>query len=394
MNDEETFIEIECSQSIKTGESVCGDDFKSIRLDEENRHIAVLSDGLGSGIKACLLSSMTTTMAVEFVKKNMEILPSAEIIMDTLPVCEYRKISYATFSIFDILSGGRIRAIEMDNPHFIHLRNNKDIQWKPQILISDKWPDRKLAVTEFKAISGDRIICFSDGVSQAGLGSANNKFGWRREGALEFIQSVIEKEPQISARELARKVTVEARTKNPDYKYLDDTSCMVIYFRKPRKLQLLTGPPFNEENDKIFANRVLSYDGKTVLCGGTTANIISRELNRKITTNLKLIRISGNLPPPSQMPGVDLITEGILTLTEVCKALKDGKLYDLPLAASELVNLFVNSDVIDLIVGTKVNEAHQDPNLPVDLEIRRNIVKKIKYILENKYRKIVTIKYY
>ena len=159
-------------------------------------------------------------------------------------------------------------------------------------------------------------------------------------------------------------------------------------------MQLLTGPPFNEENDKIFAKRVLSYEGKTVLCGGTTANIVSRELQRKITTNLKLIRISGNLPPPSQMDGVDLITEGILTLTEVCRALEAGKLYDLPLAASELSNMLINSDVIDLIVGTKVNEAHQDPNLPVDLEIRRNIVKRIKNILETKYRKLVTIKYY
>lgn len=394
MNGEETFIEIECSQSIKTGESVCGDAFKTVRLDDENRHIAVLSDGLGSGIKACLLASMTTTMALEFIRKNMDILPSAEIIMDTLPVCELRKISYATFSIFDILSGGKVRAIEMDNPKFIHLRNGKDIKWESSTMVSDKWPDRKLSVTEFRAIAGDRIICFSDGVSQAGLGSKDNKFGWRREGALKFIQEVIEKEPQVSARELARKITVEARSKNPDYKYLDDTSCMVIYFRRPRKLQLLTGPPFNEENDKIFAKKVLSYDGKTVLCGGTTANIVSRELNRKITTNLKLIRISGNLPPPSQMEGVDLVTEGILTLTEVCRALEAGKLYDLPLAASELANMLINSDVIELVVGTKVNEAHQDPNLPVDLEIRRNIVKKIKAILEQKYRKLVTIKYY
>ena len=206
MNGDETFIEIECSQSIKTGESVCGDAFKTVRLDDENRHIAVLSDGLGSGIKACLLASMTTTMALEFIRKNMDVLPSAEIIMDTLPVCELRKISYATFSIFDILSGGKVRVIEMDNPKFIHLRNGKDVQWEAKTMVSEKWPDRKLGVTEFKAIAGDRIICFSDGVSQAGLGSPENKFGWRRDGALKFIQDVIAKEPSVSARELARSI--------------------------------------------------------------------------------------------------------------------------------------------------------------------------------------------
>ena len=100
---EETFVEIECCSRTKTGETACGDDFRSVRIADEGRHIAVLSDGLGSGIKASLLSNMTTTMALEFVRRNMEIVQSAEIIMDTLPVCEYRKISYATFTVFDLL---------------------------------------------------------------------------------------------------------------------------------------------------------------------------------------------------------------------------------------------------------------------------------------------------
>ncbi len=392
MNIDETFVEVECCQRIKDGESVCGDDFKSVRLENEDRVIAVLSDGLGSGIKASLLSTMTTTMALEFIARNMEILQSAEIIMDTLPVCEYRKISYATFTIVDVLSGGKIRTIEMDNPPLIHLRNGRDLQWEKQSLVSARWPDRKLAVAEFRAVPGDRIIFCSDGVTQAGLGHAPFKFGWRREGLLAFVQEAVARQPQISARELSQMVVAQACMKNPNYSCIDDISCVVIYFRRPRRLRLLTGPPFKKENDRDFAEMVESFDGKVIISGGTTANIVSRELRRGITTDWK--QLGGGLPPTSKMKGVDLGTEGILTLTEVARALDgDCKARNLP-AVRQIMTLLAESDVIELIVGTKVNEAHQDPNLPVDLEIRRNIVKRLKQLLEEKYRKKVYIKYF
>lgn len=142
----------------------------------------MLSDGLGSGIKANLLASMTTTMAMKFIRSDMDVLQSAEIIMDTLPVCEIRKISYATFTVFDLQIGGKSRIIEMDNPPFIHLRNNKDLQVKRQSMVSERWPDRRVQLAELYAITGDRLIAFSDGVTQAGLGQPGYKFGWRREG--------------------------------------------------------------------------------------------------------------------------------------------------------------------------------------------------------------------
>ena len=140
----DVFVEMECSQLFHDGEDVCGDDFLFERLEAENRHLAVLSDGLGSGIKANLLASMTTTMAMKFIRSDMDVLQSAEIIMDTLPVCEIRKISYATFTVFDLQIGGKSRIIEMDNPPFIHLRNNKDLQVKRQSMVSERWPDRRV----------------------------------------------------------------------------------------------------------------------------------------------------------------------------------------------------------------------------------------------------------
>jgi hypothetical protein len=390
------FVEMECCQFNHDGEAVCGDDFLFERIAAENRHLAVLSDGLGSGIKANLLATMTTTMALRFIRSNMDILQSAEVIMDTLPVCEVRKISYATFTIFDLQIGGKSRIIEMDNPPFIHLRNNYDLKVERRDLVSERWSSRKVRLSEIRAVIGDRLIVFSDGVTQAGLGRKSYKFGWRREGALAFIKKQIENTPDISARELSQSVVVAARNCNENNACIDDISCMVIYLRKPRKLRLLTGPPFHKESDAAFAELVREFDGKTILCGGTTAKIIARELNRPIKIDTKMLTQGGGLPPISNINGIDLVTEGILTLTDVVQRIEKGDALAnlLPLASKKMVEFFRNSDEIELVVGTKVNEAHQDPNLPVDLEIRRNIIKRLKTVLEEKYRKRVSIRYF
>jgi hypothetical protein len=169
-----------------------------------------------------------------------------------------------------------------------------------------------------------------------------------------------------------------------------------IEFCKPRKLRLLTGPPFHKESDAAFAELVRDFDGKIVLCGGTTAKIVSRELNRPIKFDNKLLKKGNGLPPPSEIHGIDLVTEGILTLTDVVQRIENGDALAgvLPLVSKKLVELLRNSDEIELIVGTKVNKSHQDPNLPINLEIRQNIVNRLKTALEKKYRKRVSIRFF
>ena len=395
MENEKLFVELEASQWTKTGQAACGDDFRCVRIPNEKRTIAVLSDGLGSGIKANLMASMTSTMALEFVRSNMDILQSAETIMDSLPVCEIRKISYATFTVFDMQLGGKTRVIEMDNPPFIHLRNLIDLpKNNVKELVSERWPDRKMKITEVTMAPGDRLIAFSDGVTQAGLGCPGWKFGWRREGALNFIKRVVEKNPEISARDLATMIAAEAMAVHPERKCKDDITCMVLYLRHPRVLRVITGPPFRKETDREYANMAVFPEGKVVLCGGTTANIVSRELRTRVDIALKMVSRSGNLPPPGFMRGVGLVTEGILTLTQVAADLESGNWQNSAAAAKEIVNLMMDSDIVEFIVGTKINEAHQDPMLPVDLEMRRNVIKRLKAVLENNYRKNVSIRYF
>ncbi|MDD3119205.1 MAG: SpoIIE family protein phosphatase, partial [Victivallales bacterium] len=356
---DDTFVEIEYYQRIKTGEDVCGDDFKTLALEDESRYIAVLSDGLGSGIKASLLAHMTTAMALKFTLHDIGVLPSAEIIMDSLPVCEVRKISYATFTVMDVLAGGKVRVVEMDNPPFIHLRGTTEVKHEKQTLVSTHWPDRELHITSLEAMPEDRLIFFSDGVSQAGLGHRPHKFGWRREGCLEYVVNCLRNQPQTSARTLSRAIVTQACGMNPQCRCIDDITCAVIYFRRPRRLRLLTGPPFKKDNDAEFAGFVRDFPGKTIVCGGTTAQILGRELGRPIKTHL-FMRNKG-LPPTSEMPGVDMITEGILTLTETARCLEnDVPAADMAPAVKTMIEMFLESDVIEFIVGTNVNEAHQD----------------------------------
>ena len=291
--------------------------------------------------------------------------------------------------------GGKTRVIEMDNPPFIHLRNLIDLpKNNVKELVSERWPDRKMKITEVTMAPGDRLIAFSDGVTQAGLGCPGWKFGWRREGALNFIKRVVEKNPEISARDLATMIAAEAMAVHPERKCKDDITCMVLYLRHPRVLRVITGPPFRKETDREYANMAVFPEGKVVLCGGTTANIVSRELRTRVDIDLKMVSRSGNLPPPGFMRGVGLVTEGILTLTQVAADLESGNWQNSAAAAKEIVNLMMDSDIVEFIVGTKINEAHQDPMLPVDLEMRRNVIKRLKAVLENNYRKNVSIRYF
>lgn len=388
---ESLFIEIGTHQEQKHGEDCFGDTIFSKKIPEEQRIISVLSDGLGSGVKANILSSMTTRMAMKFVESNMELLRSSEVMMDALPICQVRKISYATFSIVDSELEGKTRIFEMDNPPHIFIRDFKPLTVKCRELSSPKWKDRTISISQIMSMPEDRIILMSDGVTQAGLGNKLYPLGWGRQGCLDFALKEIKKNPYISARDLAELIVHEAINKEVEKQAGDDISCVVLYFRKPRQLLVLTGPPFDEDKDKEVAELVSEYDGKTVICGGTTANIVERELCLKC--EIDKTSFDDKIPMASTMDGVDLVTEGILTLTEVYRMLKEGIDEHKNNAAVRLTKLLLDSDKIDFVVGTKINIAHQDPNLPMELEIRRNIVKKIFRLLQSQYLKEISVRY-
>lgn len=389
MSADTLFIEVDFEQCRKHGQNICGDAFQLHKIPEQNRVISVLSDGLGSGVKANILASMTASMAVRFAEDNMDFLRSAEIMMDALPVCQVRKISYATFTIVDCTTRGATRIIEMDNPSFLLARRGRAIPFPSTEKTSQRWKDRKLRFTELTMEPEDRIVVCSDGISQAGLGTPHYPLGWREESCRDFVLAHIAENPSISARHLAEELLRGALSREKFRRAQDDMSAGVIYFRRPRRLLVLSGPPFSKERDKEYAKMLETFKGKKVICGGTTAGIIGRVLNREIHMDLR--GASLELPPISRMKGVDLITEGILTLTRAAQLIEENAFPRADNPAALLVNLLLESDVIHFVVGSRINEAHQDPNLPVDIEIRRTIIKRIAKVLEDRYLKEVSV---
>lgn len=397
---ENTFIEVGHYQLCKYNMHVEGDVFLSQKNPSDGRVITALSDGLGSGIKAGVLATLTATMATRFIAMDIPIKRAAEIIMNTLPVCKERGISYATFTLVDIEPSAAVRIMEYDNPPYILVRQNtvvEPIKEMTELVRKNKKtaPRREsiLQYSRYDARPGDRLIFFSDGVTQSGMGSMVFPFGWGFENVQTFVLQCIEENPNISARELARKVVQQASSFD-GFSPKDDITCGVIYFRNPRDMLVVTGPPVLKENDKVVAQLFDSFEGRKIVCGGTTANILSRELNRKINVILK--DIDPIVPPISEMEGADMVTEGIITMGKVSEILENGGNTDKMKrnAATRMVEMFLDSDRIHFAVGTKINEAHQDPNMPVELEIRRNIVKKIASLLQDKYLKEVHIQYF
>lgn len=388
------YIEVNSQQRHFDTERISGDVFLYKYIKEEDRVITVLSDGMGHGVKANILATLTSTMALNFTREHKDSDKIAEIIMNTLPVCSERKISYSTFTIIDIESNGKTSILNYDNPSTIILRGNQvmDPDWKLVKLEKGQNSGKVLKKFTFVPQKEDRIIVCSDGVTPSGMGSDSFPFGWERDNVSSYAAMLVAGENSISASVLAGKIVTMAH-KNDLYRAKDDISCAVIYFRDPRELLICTGPPYDKEKDQELANRVSSFKGKVILCGGTTADIVARQLNRAIVD--ELIFEDPELPPESFMQGIDLVTEGILTLQKVNEILKtynnSVKLGKGP--ADKIVKMLMECDEIQFIVGTRINIAHQDPNLPVDLEIRRTVVKRIARILEEKWLKKVTLEY-
>ncbi len=383
------FVDIDFYQEKKYNQNAFGDYFTSKRYLESGRLIAVLSDGLGSGIKANILASMTATMLLKFIEAETDIKKACEIILNSLPVCQVRKISYSTFSAMDCDDEGNVKIVEEGNPQFLWIHNGEVEEPKYTEITSKTFPNRHMHIYNFKLEEGDRLIFCSDGVTQAALGTKKLKLGLRREGLIKIVKENLEKNPLISSRELSRTVVRQAVSTEPDGKPKDDVSCVCVYFRTPRNSLIFTGPPYYQDKDNYYANVFKDFQGKKAICGGTTASLIARELNIPIKVELSLNM--GKLPAISYMEGVDLVTEGILTLTKTLDDLEKGTFEKD--AAGKLINFMLNSDCIQFMVGAKINQAHYDPNMPIEIEVRKNIIKKMKNILETKYMKKVTVKF-
>jgi hypothetical protein len=338
------------------------------------------------------LATLTASMALNYASFHTKPEVAANIFMRALPKSLDGKESYATFTIIEIEDAGDVRIINYDNPRSILFRKGQLFNPKEiEIPIRGEENARKiLRIREFTPMLEDRIIFMTDGINQSGLGSAKFPTGWGLDDIARFVENQITRDYGMSATKLTRKILNQA-SMNDSFEIRDDASCGVIYFRQPREFMLITGPPFYKIKDADFVNRIREFPGKKIICGGTTAEIIARELN--IDINIQHRFSEKSLPPAAKMEGFEIVTEGILTLGRVEEILEsytsDIRLSDSP--PEEVVKLLTQHDIIHIIVGTRINWAHQDPDQPVELEIRKFVVKRIVRLLETRFFKKVTV---
>lgn len=383
----EYFIDVAAESINKNGEVLCGDKVEIV--PKEDGMIIVLADGLGSGVKANILSTLTSKIAATMMKQGADIRETIDTITHTLPVCSQRKLAYSTFTIVDIHNDGRVYVAEYDNPPFFLIKNNKVCEIDK---VETKMNDRLILESHFHLQEGDTLVIVSDGVIHAGIG-ATLKLGWQWNNISKYLNTLIKKEKL--ARDINQKI-LEIAKRLYRSKPGDDTTAVVIKLMKKETANIFTGPPKAAKDDDMIVKKLLDSDGKKIICGGTAATIVSRILKEKMDVDINTM--TKEIPPIAKMKGIDLVTEGVLTLSKTADNIKkyieyissgrtDDELENIMKeqnGASQLSRLLIRDCThINFFVGKAVNSAHQNPNLPIDLSIKLKVVEEIVNLLRN-----------
>ena len=366
----------------KHGEELCGDNVEQIKT--KDGIIIVLADGLGSGVKANILATLTSKIAITMLKQGATIEETMETITSTLPECKVRKLAYSTFTIVKVEDNGNVYLVEYDNPSVFFYRNGESYPIKKvEKMINDKL----IYESRFKMIEDDVLTIVSDGVIHAGVGERLN-LGWQWEHVNNYLQDLVQVE--TSAEQIAThlmSVCENLYANAPG----DDTTVITIKTRTKQYLDIFTGPPKDPKDDIVLLENIKAAKGKVILCGGTTANIVSKEFNTPI--EIDLINYTQEVPPMGYMAGVELVTEGLLTLNKVkhllctyseekSKGVPIMPIYGLDGASTVARVLTSESTHIRLWVGTAINPAHQNPDFPGRFNLKIKVMKEIKKHLE------------
>lgn len=377
------FIDVANYSVNKHGEELCGDNVEHIKL--KDGMITVLADGLGSGVKANILATLTSKIAITMLKEGASIEETIDTITNTLPECQVRKLAYSTFTIVKVNNNGEVYMVEYDNPAVFFYRKGK----MHPIIKQEKEVNNKLIYeSRFVMKEEDVLTIVSDGVIHAGVGKRLN-LGWQWEHVNNYLAELVKTE--TSAERIAShlmNVCESLYDNSPG----DDTTVITIKTRPIQYLDIFTGPPKNKKDDDLMIEKIKSAQGKVIICGGTTANIVSEKLNRPI--KIDLVNYSSEVPPKGHMEGIALVTEGLLTLNKVKEILiehydKKSKGLVPPIidgldGASSLARILLEESThINLWVGKAVNPAHQNPNFPWEFNLKAKIMKEIKNILED-----------
>lgn len=371
--------DVDIQQLYKHGEELCGDNVIVTRTPDNTT--VVISDGLGSGVKANILATMTTKIASSMLQRNIQLEEVVKTIAETLPVCKVRKIAYSTLQIIKISSDGMATVVEFDCPPTFFVRDGQVV---PLPVEKKTIAGKTFGVGHIQLRENDILVGVSDGVIHAGLG-ALLKLGWGWNGVAEEVKDVCYRLPSVET--ITRRIVGCA-----EGYYLgkpgDDTTVVVVKVHPARHLTLLTGPPKEMSSDEKVIRRFMQNEGKKIIAGGSTANMVANYLGSKV--EVALTSEDSHVPPIGYLDGIDLVTEGILTLNVVIDRLLDDKLTDSALidGATQMAQLLMAADSIEILAGTAINPAHQNPNFPFKINLKSQVLGKLQKILESKGKQV------
>lgn len=369
------------------GEQLCGDHVDIIEQGD-NSTVIVLADGLGSGVKASILSTLTSKIISTMMAEGMKLEDCVSTIAATLPVCSDRGVAYSTFTILHLIDNQRVEIIQYDNPHVILIRNGSNFDYpKTERVIEGK----TIYQSVVKLMEDDIFVAMSDGCPHAGIGTAYN-FGWNREDIIAFME--VQATMGYTAKTLST-VLVDECERLYDHQPGDDATACVVRVRRREPLNLLFGSPANRDDDERMMSLFFSKEGKHIVCGGTTATVAARYLHKPLTPNLDFV--DADVPPTATLEGVDLVTEGVITINKVLTYardyLQDNESYSqwaFKKDGASLIAryLFEEATDINFFVGRAINPAHQNPDLPINFSIKMNLVKDLAECLKKMGKRI------
>lgn len=369
------------------GEQLCGDHVDIVEQSETSP-VIVLADGLGSGVKASILSTLTSKIISTMMAEGMALEECVSTIAATLPICSVRGVAYSTFTIIHLIDNEKAELIQYDNPHIIFFRDNKNCEYKAEEMVVG---GKTLYKSVIDLRENDIFVAMSDGCPHAGIGTAYN-FGWKREDITNFLEPLTY--GGFTAKTLAT-ILVDECFRLYGEKPGDDATACVVKIRRREPVNLLFGPPANRDDANRMMSLFFSKEGKHIVCGGTTSTIAAKYLHKEIRPSL--VFESADVPPTAEIDGVDLVTEGVITINKVLEYAKDylksnesytdwGYKKDGASLISRM--LFEEATDINFFVGRAINPAHQNPELPINFSIKMNLVKELSDCLRQMGKKV------
>lgn len=351
---------VECAwKSLnRQGEELCGDSV--IIRSNADSFVAVLSDGLGSGVKANILSTLTAEIAAHLFDAGGSVEEVMQTLLETLPECSVRKLAYATFAVLTVKQGREASLVEFDSPPLILVRDRSLLELP---VAMRKVNGRMIREARFDLQNGDCMVMISDGYEHAGLGGIY-RLGWGWQNIALAVQRFVN--TGVDAFKLTQALS-RTCLKLYDGAPGDDATVIGMRVRPAVSVCILTGPPADRTLDALAVSRLVGAEGAKIICGGSTSQMAARVLGEELLVDWippkkrtgDSIGQKRGSPCTARLKGMDLVTEGILTLGQTVEILHRAlSADDLPRdddAATRLARHLLAADDIHLVIGSAIN---------------------------------------